>query len=49
LRLHAAGVPHSRIAYCDKDTKNIGEIITMLVLIWEVYKPEEMAGRIEFI
>jgi predicted nuclease of predicted toxin-antitoxin system len=49
LKLHAASVPHAGIAYCDKDTKSIGEIITMLILIWEVYEPEEMANRVEFI
>ncbi len=49
LRLHAAGVPHPGIAYCDKDTKSIGAIITMLIVIWEVYEPEEMANRVEFI
>ena len=49
LRLHASGVPHPGIAYCDKDTKSIGEIIAMLVLIWEVYEPEDMANRVEFI
>jgi predicted nuclease of predicted toxin-antitoxin system len=49
LRLHAAGAPHPGIAYCDKDTKSIGEIITMLVLIWEIYEPDEMANRVEYI
>jgi predicted nuclease of predicted toxin-antitoxin system len=49
LRLHAAGVPHAGIAYCDKDTKSIGEIVTMLLLIWQVYEPEEMANRVEYI
>jgi hypothetical protein len=49
LRLHASGVPHAGIAYCDKDTKSIGEIITMLELIWEVYEPEGMVNRVEFI
>ena len=48
LRLHAAGVPHAGIAYCDKDTRSIGEIIVWLVLIWEVYEPEEMANRVEY-
>ena len=49
LRLHAALVPHSGIAYCDKNTLSIGEIITMLILIWELYEPEDMANRVEFI
>ncbi len=49
LRLDAAGVPHAGIAYCVKDTKSIGEIIQSLVLIWEVYEPEEMTGRVEYV
>ena len=49
LKLHAAGIAHPGIAYCDKDAKSVGEIITMLILIWEVYEPEEMANRVEFI
>src|SRR5438270_13377885 len=42
LRLHAAAVAHAGIAYCDKDTRSIGEIIQALVLIWELLEPEEM-------
>jgi hypothetical protein len=49
LRLQAASVPHSGVGYCGKDTKSIGEIITMLILIWEVCEPEETANRVEFI
>jgi predicted nuclease of predicted toxin-antitoxin system len=49
LRLHAFGVPHAGIAYCDKDTLAIGEIITRLVLIWEIYEPDEMANRVEYL
>jgi predicted nuclease of predicted toxin-antitoxin system len=47
LRLDAAGVQHAGIAYCAKDTKSIGELIQHLVLIWEIYEPEEMAARVE--
>jgi hypothetical protein len=49
LRLHAAGTPHRGIAYCKKDTLGIGEIINGLMLIWEIYDPEEMVGRIEYL
>ena len=49
LRLQAAGVPHAGIAYRAKDTLGLGEIIRRLVLIWEVYEPEKMANRIEFL
>jgi hypothetical protein len=49
LRLHAADTPHPGIAYCDKDTLGIGEIIAGLILIWEVYDPGEMVGRVEYL
>jgi predicted nuclease of predicted toxin-antitoxin system len=49
LRLHAHGTSHLGITYCDKDTLGVGEIINGLVLIWEIYDPEEMIGRIEFL
>ena len=49
LRLHAAGVPHAGIAYCEKDTRTIGDVIAALILLWEVYEPEEMRKRVEYI
>ena len=49
LRLDAAGVEHAGIVFCAKDTKSIGEIIQRLVLIWEIYEPQEMAGRVEYL
>ncbi len=49
LRLHAEGASHAGIAYCEKDTKAIGEIIQGLILIWEILDPPEMRGRVEFL
>jgi predicted nuclease of predicted toxin-antitoxin system len=49
LRIHAAGTPHAGIAYCEKDTRSIGEIIDGLVLLWEIDEPSEMVGCVEFI
>jgi hypothetical protein len=49
LALNARGVPHAGIAYCHQQTRNIGEIIQMLVLIWEVCELEDMANRIEYL
>jgi hypothetical protein len=49
LGIHGSGVPHPGIAYCPKDSRTIGEIIHSLVLIWEVYEPEEMVDHVEFI
>ncbi len=49
LRLNAAGVPHAGIAYCGKDTKSIGEMISGLAQMWERLEPEEMVGRVQFL
>jgi hypothetical protein len=48
LRLNTAGVEHRGIAFCYQQTRGIGQIIAGLLLIWEVYDPEEMAGRVEY-
>lgn len=37
------------IVYCRPDSRSVGEIIRSLILIYEVYAPEEMMGRIEYI
>jgi predicted nuclease of predicted toxin-antitoxin system len=49
LRLDAQGLAHAGIVYCVKDTKSAGEIIQLLVLVWEVYEPEDLAGRVEYL
>jgi hypothetical protein len=49
LVLSARGVPHARIAYCHQQTQSVGEIIDVLILIWETYEPEEIAGRVEYL
>lgn len=49
LVLSAAGVEHAGIGYCQQNTRSIGQIIRALELMWEVYEPEEMRNRIEFI
>jgi hypothetical protein len=49
LRLNAAGVPHSGIVFCPKDTLPIGEMIEFLVLIFEAMSSEELIGHVEYI
>jgi predicted nuclease of predicted toxin-antitoxin system len=49
LILAAAGAEHAGIGYCQQNTRSIGQIIRALELIWEVYEPEEMKNRVEFI
>jgi transcriptional regulator with XRE-family HTH domain len=49
LRIHASGVPHLGIVYCRQASRSIGELIRGLVLLWEVYDPDEMVTRVEFL
>ena len=49
LVLAGAGVQHSGLAYCRQNTRSIGQVVRALELIWEVYEPDEMSNRIEFI
>jgi predicted nuclease of predicted toxin-antitoxin system len=49
LAIQASGAPHAGIVYCKKDTRGIGEMIRGLALIWEVYEPAEMEGKVEYL
>ena len=49
LALAAQGTAHAGITYCHQQSRSIGEIIDSLTLIWEVFEPEEMAGRVEYL
>jgi predicted nuclease of predicted toxin-antitoxin system len=49
LVLASRGMDHPGIAYCHQRARSIGEIIRALELLWEVYEPEEMRNRIEFL
>jgi uncharacterized protein with PIN domain len=49
LRRHAAGLQHAGIAYCHQQSRDLGEIILSLALLWDIYEPAEMMNRVEFI
>ena len=49
LALAAAGVEHAGLAYCRQNTRSVGQIIRALELIWEVYEPDQMRNRVEFL
>jgi predicted nuclease of predicted toxin-antitoxin system len=49
LALHAQGVRHAGIAYCHQHPRSVGQIISTLVLIWQVLEPAEMEGRVEYL
>ncbi len=45
LIIASSRLDHPGITYCKKGTRSIGEIIKMLVLIYELMTPEEMVGQ----
>ena len=49
LALHEQGHRHAGIAYCHQGARTIGELITGLVLVYEVLDRDEMRGRVEFL
>ncbi|MDY6803754.1 MAG: DUF5615 family PIN-like protein [Cyanobacteriota bacterium] len=49
LKLASVSREHSGIAYCHQESRSLGEIVTTLVLMHEVYAPEEMMGRVEYL
>jgi len=48
LRLHASNRAHSGIVYAPQGTP-VGAMLQALVLIHDVLRPQEMAGRVEFV
>ena len=48
LRLHASNHEHSGIVYAPQGTSP-GAMVRALMLIHEVLRPQEVAGRVEFI
>jgi hypothetical protein len=49
LRLHHQAQSPAGIAYCEYGRLSIGQMVTGLLLIYEVLGPDEMAGRVEFL
>ncbi len=49
LRIAAAGKETPGVVFYTNQERSIGQVIRDLVLIWEVYEPEEMRNRVEFL
>lgn len=49
LRMDAAGAIHAGIVYLRPEKRSLGEMIRLLVLVWELLEPEEMRGHIEYL
>lgn len=49
LRMAASTPNHPGIAYCHKEARTIGQIISALHLIYQVLTPEEIQSRVEYL
>jgi len=47
--LHHTGITHAGISYCHQQRHSLGEVIRRLVLIWEVYEPDEFRNHLEYL
>lgn len=47
--LHRSGINHAGIAYCDQKRRSIGEILSILVTMWEILNSEDMKNQLEFL
>ena len=49
LARSAEGQPHYGIVYYPPNTRSIGQVVTYLMLMYEILTPEEMIGRVEYL
>ena len=49
LRMVAAGQETAGVAFYPAQGRSIGQVIRDLLLIWELYEPEELRNRVEFL
>jgi predicted nuclease of predicted toxin-antitoxin system len=49
LRFSNQRLNHCGITFCKKNVRTLGEIIRSLMLIYEVFTPEEMHGQVEYL
>jgi predicted nuclease of predicted toxin-antitoxin system len=49
LARSAEGQPHFGIVYYPSNTRSIGQVVTFLMLMYEILTPEEMVNRVEYL
>lgn len=49
LKIAATGAHHAGIAYCHQGKYSLGELIEVLVLLWELCEPGGMLDRVEYL
>jgi Domain of unknown function (DUF5615) len=47
LGFHNGGALHHGIVYFPMQSRSLGDVIRVLVLIWEILEPNEMMGHVE--
>lgn len=49
IAMHRTGIEHAGIAFSHRQNRQIGEMVRLLVLLWELYDADEMVNRLEFL
>lgn len=49
VALHESQVEHAGLVYCHQQSRAIGELVRLLVLIYELYDADEMVNRLEYL
>ena len=49
LAIHAQGDEHAGIIYCHQHKYSLGELVRLLLLVWEAYDPEELRNKVEYL
>ena len=49
IRLHHHQQPHAGIAYCERGSRSVGELVAGLMLIHEALEAADMVGHVEFL
>ena len=49
IALHQSGIEHAGIAVSDRRRRTIGEMVRLLVLLWDLYDADEMVNRLEYL
>lgn len=49
LALHATGVPHAGIVYCQADAYSLGQLIHQLEIVHGAMTPAEMVDHLEYL
>lgn len=49
LRMAGGGASHPGVVFSPHGALTIGQVIRGALLVWEVYEPDEMANRVEYL